>query len=230
MNISIIIPTLNEAENIATLIEYLIQHSKQAISEIIVSDGGSSDDTMQLVMQTGAKFIKAPKKCRAVQMNYGASVAQGDILYFVHADSLPPVTFATDILAAVEKGYDLGRYRTQFAGSNWLLKVNAFFTRFDWFVCHGGDQTLFIKTNFFHSIHGYDESLLIMEEYDLTVRAKESGRYKIIPKRALVSARKYEQNTWWQVQKANYTIVKLYQRGIKQEALVKRYNELIRYR
>ena len=230
MNISIIIPTLNEAKNIARLIEYLIQYSYKAVKEIIVSDGGSSDDTMQLVIQTGASFIKAPEKCRAVQMNYGASVAQGDILYFVHADTFPPVTFATDILEAVGKGYDFGRYRTQFAGNNWLLKVNAFFTRYDWFICHGGDQTLFIKKKVFHSINGYNEGLLIMEEYDLAVRAKKAGRYKIIPKTALVSTRKYEQNTWWQVQRANYTIVKLYQRGVKQEALVKRYNELIRYR
>lgn len=230
MNISVIIPTFNEAKNIATLIHYLIQHKQQAVLEIIVCDGGSSDDTMQLVMQTSARFIRAPEKCRAVQMNYGASVAHGEILYFVHADTLPPVTFVTDILEAVGKGYDLGRYHTQFAGKNWLLKVNAFFTRFDWFVCHGGDQTLFIKTDFFHSINGYDAKLLIMEEYDLAVRAKKTGRYKIIPKAAFVSARKYEQNTWWQVQKANYIIVKLFRRGEPQEAIVKRYNELIRYR
>lgn len=230
MAISIIIPTLNEEKYIGQLIAYLLQHSGQAVSEIIIADGGSSDNTLAIAKSTGVKVVEVPGKGRAIQMNFGASVASGNILYFIHADSIPPSSFAVDLMQAVNNGYQIGRYITRFENSNWLLNINAFFTRFDWFVCHGGDQTLFITKRLFASLNGYDASLKIMEEYDLTVRAKQQGRYKIIPKGCLVSTRKYRANSWWQVQRANYTIVKMYRQGFPQEALVKRYSKLIRYR
>ncbi len=230
MTISIIIPTLNEEKNIGRLIRYLLQHNHSAVLEIIVSDGGSSDDTMGIALAAGAKSVIAPQQGRAIQMNYGAMMASGDIFYFIHADTIPPESYATDILHAVRNGFDFGRYRTRFEGSKWILKINAFFTRFDWFVCHGGDQTLFITRNLFGSLNGYDERITIMEEYDLTVRAKKLRKYKILRKASLISARKYDQNSWWQVQRANYIIVKMYKKGASQDKLVKRYNELIKYR
>jgi rSAM/selenodomain-associated transferase 2 len=229
MTISIIIPTLNEEENIGNLVDYLEKNKNASVLEIIVADGGSTDNTMRMAQAAGATSVKAPQKGRAIQMNYGASMAGGDIIYFIHADSLPPASYATDILQAVNHGFDIGRYRTRFLGHGWLLKINAFFTRFDWFVCHGGDQTLFITRELFRLLNGYDENLLIMEEYDLTLRAKRQGRYKIIPKSSIISTRKYDRNSWWQVQKANYIIVRQYKKGLPQEMLVKRYNELIKY-
>ena len=230
MAISIIIPTLNEEKHIGKLIAYLLQHSGPAVSEIIVADGGSSDNTLAIAKSTGVKVLEVPRPGRAIQMNFGTAVASGNIFYFIHADSIPPPSFAADIMQAVQTGYDFGRYTTRFQNTNWLLKINAFFTRFDWFICHGGDQTLFITKELFASLKGYDASLKIMEEYDLTKRAKQQGRYKIMPKACLVSTRKYRANSWWQVQRANYTIVKMYRQGFPQEALVKRYSEMIRYR
>ncbi len=197
--------------------------------EIIVSDGGSSDATLALAEKAGAVVYTSPGKGRAAQMNYAASKSSGSILYFIHADTIPPDSFAGDIIAAVQEGYQAGRYRTRFFSDKFLLKVNAFFTRFDMFMCYGGDQTFFITTELFNALNGYDPSKIIMEDYDLTGRAKQKGRYKIFRKAALVSARKYELNSWLQVQRANYLAVQAYKKGVPTQEIANSYKKMLRF-
>jgi rSAM/selenodomain-associated transferase 2 len=228
--ISVIIPTFNEADNIPILVSYLKGHSNNEPIEIIICDGNSTDETIKRAKRAGATAIISPQKGRAAQMNYGASVASGSILYFVHADSFPPPGYTLDIIAAVNEGYDIGRYRTKFNSSKTILKINAWFTRFDWFVCYGGDQTLFITKPLFNKIGGFAEEMLIMEDYDIVKRAKKIGRYKIFDKATLVSARKYDLNSWFKVQQANKTIVNMYRNGATQEEMVKKYREMLVYR
>ncbi|MEO6538796.1 MAG: glycosyltransferase, partial [Ferruginibacter sp.] len=95
--ISIIIPTYNESELIGKLINFLKEFGNKDISEIIISDGGSTDNTAEIAKNAGAQVIISPQKGRAAQMNFGASMATSDILYFIHADTLPPPSFFTDI-------------------------------------------------------------------------------------------------------------------------------------
>lgn len=228
--ISIIIPTYNEAENITQLVQYLKKASKEKDAEIIVSDGGSADNTLQAAQYAGAKAVLSPKRSRAAQMNFGASVSAGDILYFIHADTFPPETFVSDINQAIGEGYECGRYRTKFDSNKTVLKVNGFFTRFDWFICYGGDQTLFVTKELFNKVRGFNSDMHIMEDYNIVKRAKQFSRYKIFPKSALISARKYDTNTWLQVQWANSKIVAMYKRGASQQELVDKYKEMLVYR
>ncbi len=228
--ISIIIPTYNEAETIASLINYLKAYSTNETTELIVADAGSTDNTLTIAQKAGAKGVLSPKKGRAAQMNFGASLAIGEILYFVHADTFPPNTFVNDIKKAIKEGYELGRYRTIFNSRKTILRINAFFTRFDWFVCYGGDQTLFITKRLFKKINGFKEDMLIMEDYDIVTRAKQFGSYKIFKKGAFISARKYETNSWFKVQNANRTIVKMYKNGASQENMVNKYKKMLVYR
>ena len=202
-----------------------MRNSAKDLTQIIICDGGSSDDTIQEAENAGAITLLCPKKSRAAQMNYGASLAKGDILYFIHADTFPPDCFVDDINKAIAEGYGLGRYRTKFDSKKRALKMNAFFTRFDLFMCYGGDQTLFIKKDLFTSIKGYDESMLIMEDYEIISRARKKARYRILPKTALVSARKYDRNGWLSVQKANYTIIQMYKKGASQSEMVDEYKK-----
>jgi rSAM/selenodomain-associated transferase 2 len=230
MHISIIIPTYNEAESIGTLINYLQQYSAKNVIELIVTDAGSTDNTLLTAQQAGAIAVVAPQKGRAAQMHYGASLAKGSVLYFVHADTYPPPTYATDISEAVNKGYSIGRYQTKFNSNKWYLKINAWFTRFDWFICMGGDQTLFITTALYQSSGGFNTSMQIMEEYEFATRARRNNKYKIFNTATLVSARKYDTNSWWQVQQANKKIVAMYKKGATQQEMVTTYKKMLRYR
>src|SRR5665213_1026118 len=101
--ISIIIPTYNESDSIGPLIQYLLDAGGPIVDEIIVSDGGSQDDTCERAARAGALLVKSPQKGRAAQMNHGAAEAKSAILYFVHADCFPPASFARDILSIVGK-------------------------------------------------------------------------------------------------------------------------------
>ena len=224
--ISIIIPTFNEAAIIEKIISYLRWYGDINLIEIIVVDSGT-DDTLTLAKNLGAIAVTAGTKGRAAQMNQGAAMAKGNILYFVHADTLPPKSFATDIELALKNSFGFGRFCTKFDSKSKLLKANAFFTKLDLFVCYGGDQTLFITQQLFAEIGGFNANLKVMEDYDITTRAKQKAKYKIIKKNVLVSARKYENNTWWQVQKANYIIVQMYKKGVCQQEIITKYQSLL---
>ena len=97
--LSIIIPTLNEAANLPLLLDALQARclEKEAL-EIIVVDGGSTDNTLQVAKTKNIRLYNSARG-RAVQMNYGARKATGDFLYFLHADTLPPVHFDQKIIA-----------------------------------------------------------------------------------------------------------------------------------
>ncbi len=101
---SIIIPTYNEADQIANTISIVHTANCKYEAEIIIVDGGSTDDTISIAEQCGATVVRSERKGRAAQMNKGALVAKHEILYFLHADSIPPNNFTTQILDAYKKG------------------------------------------------------------------------------------------------------------------------------
>jgi rSAM/selenodomain-associated transferase 2 len=230
MTFSIIIPTLNEAHNIKQLVQFVMLLERKEILEIIVVDGGSTDNTCDLAGLAGAKVIQLSRNSRAIQLNHGARVALGNILYFVHADVKLLSSFVDDILEAISQGYSAGCYRYVFDSPKIMLKVNAFFTRFDSLICRGGDQTLFIRNSDFRAMGGFDESYLIMEEYDFITRLRRRFAFKIIPKNILVSARKYETNSWLRVQIANLLIFIMFFFRRSPDEMKQIYKILLNYR
>ena len=86
---------------------------------------------------------------------------------------------------------------------------------------------MFIKRELFETLNGFDDSMRIMEDYDIVMRAKQKDKYGIILKDVLVSARKYETNNWWQVQKANFTIVQMFKKGASQEEMATKYKKML---
>lgn len=230
MKVSIIVPVLNEEENIERLIKRLCKGNTDKIAELLVVDGGSTDRTLDLAAYAGAQILRSPKKGRAQQMNFGAQHATGDLLYFVHGDTLPPERYLDDLYQAVNEGFVIGSFRLLLDSKNPFLKINSFMTRFPFLWCRGGDQTLFVTRNFFWELGGYREEYCIMEEYDLIVRAKEKHPFKIIPRNVLASARKYAVNGYFRVQFANFLVFNMFRFGASQQLMLKTYQKLLNWR
>ena len=225
--ISIIIPVYNEQDNVPVLLNYLTDKTSGTNSEIIVVDGNSSDNTVERVQALKIRCLISKKKGRAAQMKYGAENSNGEILYFVHADSIPPESFITDIYQSLDMGFDAGCYRFQFNSDRPLLKINSYFTRFDRLMCRGGDQTLFVKRDLFEKLGGYKEHFVIMEDFDLIQQLRKSYSFRIMPKNVLVSARKYENNPYLKVNFVNFVIFMMYFFGASQDTMVHAYKQLI---
>lgn len=227
MKLSIIIPCLNEEESIGNLLQLFNNAVHSEDQEIIVVDGGSTDRTTEIAQENGAKVLKTDKANRAIQMNLGAKNAAHDVLYFVHADTLPPSSYFEDIRNALNKGYEMGCYRSDLSSGGFLLRINSFFTRFNWLFCRGGDQSFFIPKELFLSLGMYDEAYEIMEEYDFLQRHWYKHNSIILPKGIKISTRKYEGRSWWKVNRANYVAVKNFKKGMPTTEIKKIYQGML---
>ena len=203
MNLSIIIPTYNEEANICSLISQILKVKDQRLLEIIVVDAGSEDQTCAEVLKYPVKLIQTTKRSRAHQMNVAAQKASGDVLYFVHADTKPPISFLDDIQEAIDYGFNVGSYSFKLDSKDPRLKLLSLLTRINMLISRGGDQTLFVTKSFFQDMNGFDEEFVIMEDFDFIRRARNRTKFKLLKNSVLVSARKYTRNSYTRVQWAN---------------------------
>ncbi|TVZ53075.1 TIGR04283 family arsenosugar biosynthesis glycosyltransferase [Dokdonia sp. Hel_I_53] len=207
-SISIIIPVFNESATIIELLEHLKQKafSISNISEIIVVDGGSDDDTFEKVATLSRKQdhshikILHSKKGRAAQMNTGSESAKGDILYFLHADSYPPQDYDHLIIKEVEQGNEAGCFKMKFDSNHWWLRLAGWLTQFEWRACRGGDQSQFITKNLFNELGRFDERYIIYEDNDLINKLYARNEFVVIQEWLTTSARRYEENGIWKLQ------------------------------
>jgi rSAM/selenodomain-associated transferase 2 len=204
--ISIIIPVLNEAETIERLLGHISNNaSEKNIVEILVVDGGSCDGTQDIVHQY-AKFsslnvkLLASEKGRAKQMNLGAKNALGEIFYFLHSDSFPPKSFDKLILSEIVKENFAGCFRMKFDSRHPLLQFSQWFTQFNFKVCRGGDQSLFITRELFAGLNGFNENYIIYEDCEFINRVYAKHHFTIIPKHIVTSSRKYRKVGAWKLQ------------------------------
>jgi len=230
MQISVIIPTLNEQKNIEYLVPFLKKNGGSTIAEIIVADGGSEDNTVESAKRAGAIVFTSSVQSRAAQMNFGARHASGEILYFIHADVKLIPSFVTDIKLSAEAGFHSGCYRYVFDSAKTMLRINSYCTRFNGIMCRGGDQTLFVLKSTFDTLGGFNEKFSIMEDYDFIIRLRRNFSFRIIPKNVVVSARKYETNSWLRVQAANLTIFIMFFLKHPPEKMKTLYKKMLRYR
>lgn len=205
-SISIVIPVLNEAANINRLLAHLIENETgENISEIIVVDGNSQDNTTELVKEfsknsTIAIRLIQSERGRAKQMNAGANHSKSTILYFLHADSYPPKGFDTLIISEIEKQQLAGCFKMRFDSNHWWLAIVGWATRFNWKICRGGDQSLFITKALFNEIGGFDQRYTIYEDQILTNQLYKRKQFVVIQHWIVTSARLYEKKGVWNLQ------------------------------
>ena len=161
-------------------------------------------------------------------MNAGAEKATSTILYFLHADTLPPKDFVECILSAVAKGYVAGSFRLRFDSSDRFLKLMTWFTRFKTTLLRFGDQSLFVRKDTFNAVGGFDNSLSLMEDQDIVRRLKRSGKFALCPERVTTSARKFIVNGPVRLMAVFVFLYLLYYLGLPQDKLKKLYRKMIR--
>ena len=226
--ISVIIPVLNEEKQIGELIRYLTKHGEGFVSEIIISDGGSTDQTVPIAEELGAMVLTSSGRGRARQMNAGAGVASSQILYFLHADSLPPPTFCRDIAGEIKKGVDAGSFTLRFDTAHPALKLYSLFTHLPITAVRFGDQSLFVKRDLFEFIGGFKNELIVMEDQQIVRDLKRNGKFVLIQKPVTTSARKYKSVGVFKLQFIFTVIWTGYYLGVNQNTLRHIYQSLIR--
>lgn len=226
-NLSIIIPVLNEAPRLESLLPELRRRAVSGqVLEILVVDGGSSDLSREVGERLGARVLQSARG-RAVQLNAGARAARGELLYFLHADSLPPDRFDQHILQAGNPRPVAGCFRLAFEPAHWFLDFFAWWTRFNHPFCRGGDQSLFIPKAWFEALGGFNEAFRIYEDNEFTGRVYRQYPFAVLPEKITTSARRYHEAGIYRLQ-YHYTVVHLKRRlGSTPEALYAYYEKKI---
>jgi rSAM/selenodomain-associated transferase 2 len=192
VRLSIVIPALDEAANLAALLPELQRNEPDA--EVIVVDGGSRDDTLEVVRRfPGVRCLQAPRG-RATQMNAGARAASSDGLLFLHADTrLPPGGGAAVRAALADPRVVGGRFDVAFDTRRPIMRLIAWLMnhRSRWTGISTGDQALFVRRDVFEATGGFPE-LPLMEDIELTRRLKRRGRLAALRLHVTTSARKWQ--------------------------------------
>ena len=230
-SVSVIIPTFNEAENLAKLLPRL--HASRPL-EILVADGGSSDDSQSIAECHGARIIPDPSfiihhssfilsSQRARQMNTAARAATGDFLLFLHADTTPPENFPQIIRDTMAKTEVIaGAFRFALSGSLLAKGVIEKLVALRCVLWHSpyGDQGLFLRRSVFEAQGGFPE-WPILEDVHFVRQLKRLGRIAITSQAALTSARRWQQHGVLRTFLQHQMILGAYQLGVPPEQLAK---------
>lgn len=222
--VSIIIPVLNEEKNIE---KTLSQFNKlKGDKEIIVVDGGSKDNTKEIA-ERFARVISS-EKGRANQMNKGAKQAHGDILWFVHSDSVIKENSIEEIQLAIDEGYVGGGFSLKFYDYNTLFMKYISVTsnlRGKYLGLYFGDQGIFVKKEVFQSLGGFPKQE-IMEDWEFSLAMKKTGKLKLINTKIGTSARRFKQGGQLKTHILMHKIKLLYLLGTPTDRLAKIYKDI----
>ena len=193
LRVSIVIPTLNEANSLGRTLRQLKVLDPPPL-EVLVVDGGSQDETLAIAQVVGIQVLTCDRRGRSVQMNYGAKLATGDVVVFLHADTGVPddlITIIEGVLAdsavvcggfvslmtgaqTTRWGVSLHNYlKTYYAPL--LFRPHLFFKGLRLLF---GDQVMFCRRAEFWECGGFDETLPIMEDGDLCLRLVQKGQIR----------------------------------------------------
>ena len=200
LQLSIVIPVLNEGAELTSCLQCL-QGLRQAEVELIVVDGGSSDDSVERATAQADLVINSPRG-RSLQMNAGAVEACGNYLLFLHSDTRLPVGFSSHWLSDSVWGF----FPVKLSGTSWAFRVieRAMSCRARFSGIGTGDQALFVRRDIFDQIGGF-AAIPLMEDVEICRRLKVLCPPKVLSPTVLTSARRWQQRgivsavlqMWW---------------------------------
>jgi rSAM/selenodomain-associated transferase 2 len=222
--ISIIVPALNEAHNLPQTLAALLVATE---TEVIVVDGGSVDETAAVAKGLGARVIgSAPGRSR--QLNWGAAVATGEILLFLHADTRLPLGFDQTIRHALaQPGVVAGAFRLAIDGTDrglrwveWGVNVRSRRCQMPY-----GDQGIFLRAEVFDKMGGFPD-LPMMEDFELVRQLRKVGRVAIAPSAVVTSDRRWRTLGILRTTLANQVMIAGYLLGVDPQKLARWYRRL----
>lgn len=185
MKVSVIIPALNEAENLRDALS-----SVGPSHEVIVADGSSDDSTCSVAESLGATVVTGPAG-RGRQMDAGALASTGEVLLFLHADTSLPAGWMEDVTKAVSDGYIAGAFSLSIGSEGlWLRAVERAANLRSRIGLIYGDQAIFVKRESFFKAGGFNK-LPLMEDVDCVKRLRKLGKVVVLEKRVTTSARRW---------------------------------------
>ena len=195
MDVSIIVPVLNEEAQVVSTLRSL---ESLPVQEVIVVDGGSTDRTQALVRGTQATLtLSLPGRAR--QMNHGARRAAGEVVLFLHADTCLPPSAIADIRAALADPSCVGgRFDVRLEGRRWIFKVIGFLISIRSRITRmaTGDQAIFVRRAVFKEMGGFPD-VPLMEDIAFFRMLKKKGRIACLRSQVLTSSRRWEQDGIW---------------------------------
>ena len=219
---SLIVPVLNESSNIEKILLPL-QRLRQRGWCIVVVDGGSTDDTLHKAKPLANNVISSLPG-RAKQMNAGAAEAVGDVLLFLHADTVLPTDFESEIQRFIEGDLQWGRFDVTLSGNQlmfyviaWFINIRSRLTRVS-----TGDQALFFKRQFFEKLKGYAD-VPLMEDVDICKRSRIMSEPFFSDLRVITSSRRWEKKGTWKTIWLMWCLRYAYYKGEDPEVLHRKY-------
>ena len=220
--LSVVVPVLNEAAGIQTTLRALAPLRARG-HEVIVVDGGSSDETL-LRAAADADLVITAARGRALQMNAGAARARGEVLLFLHADTLLPDGADRCVQRALAAGPRWGRFDVRIAGSSlWfgvIARLMNLRSRLTGIAT--GDQAIFVERALFEQLGGYAE-VPLMEDIDLSRRLRALGAPACLRQAVLTSGRRWETRGVWRTVFLMWSLRWRYWRGEEPESLARAY-------
>ena len=203
VNVSVVIPCLNEQAHIAAAIE---SAWAAGVLEVIVVDGGSNDDTPRIASENSAQVVSCTPG-RAVQMNAGAAKARGNVLLFLHADCRLPVDARRQIADAFSKPEQIwGAFRQRIVAQGLIYRAIEWGNgaRVHWQGSAYGDQAIFVRRKTFDAVGGFDE-VPLMEDVLLSRKLGKIARPQLLDGPIIVNARRWQRygpirqtlRNWW---------------------------------
>lgn len=219
--ISVIIPTLNEAENLEATLSGLIDLPGV---EVIVVDCGSSDGTVDIAKSFGVQIISG-RSGRANQMNVGAQAANGEILLFLHADTILPLGFEQLIRQAMtDKNAIAGAFhlsiKARGIGVRFIEKMANY--RAKYLQMPYGDQALFVSSKVFEEMGGFPD-IPLMEDFAFVRKLRKKGCLKILPPAVVTSGRRWKKLGVFRTTCTNQIIILGYLLGLSPKRLYRWY-------
>ena len=223
MKLSVIVPMLNEAEALPSLLEQLQRIVRQGM-EVILADGGSEDGSPAIAESAGFTVVRSARG-RARQMNAAAAHATGDVLLFLHADTQLPERADKLIASALSSGtHRWGRFDVRISGRAYLLRVVSHLMNVRSRITGiaTGDQAMFVTRSTFDAVGGFPDQPL-MEDIELSRRLLRRSRPACIPRHVITSGRRWERDGVWRTILLMWRLRWHYWRGVPAHQLAKVY-------